>query len=323
MARSFRVALAVGLVLLTSLGVTLSRTSAQQQQQPATSVIRQTVTFIDVKFTKADKVWDSKGTGFFVFYPDKRLGENRGFVYLVTNRHVVQPQIDEGHIYPIISTDIRLNLRKKQNGKLSEDSALPPSARWHFPADEAVDLAAMAYLPNEETYELVYFPISSFVTEDIVKSRGIGEGDSVLFAGYFSQFPGTERIEPIIRQGILAMMPREEMQTTLNKAGWLYLADLHVFNGNSGSPLFVNMGGARNGILSLGGFPYMLIGVVSGYYYENSDLTLTVTTSTITGKLGANSGIALVVPADQVKALLDSSEFQSERDSVVAATQHN
>jgi hypothetical protein len=313
-------AMAIGIVLLSGISVPLLRTRAQQQQ-PATSLIRQTVTFIDVKFTKADKVWDSHGTGFFVFYPDQRLGENRGFVYLVTNRHVAQPEIDEGHIYPVISTHVRLNLRKKQNGQLSEDSALPSSARWHFPADKAVDLAATAYLPNEETYEVVYFPVSSFVTEDVVKSKGIAEGDSVLFAGYFYQFPGTERIEPIIRQGILAMMPREEMQTTLHKTGLLYLADLHVFSGNSGSPLFVNVTGARNGTMILGGFPYMLIGVVSGYYYENSDLTLTVTTNTITGKLGANSGIALVVPADQVKALLDSSEFQSERDSEIAAEQ--
>lgn len=323
MPRSFKIAVAIGCVLISGLNVPLSRTSAQQQQQPPTSLIRQTVTFIDVKFTKADKIWDSHGTGFFVFYPEKRLGENLGFVYLVTNRHVAQPEIDEGHIYPVISTNLRLNLREKQNGELSEDSALPASARWHFPSDDAVDLAAMAILPDEKKYEFVSFPVSSFVTEDVVKTRAIGEGDSVLFAGYFYQFPGTERIEPIIRQGILAMMPREEMQTTLNKAGRLYLADLHVFNGNSGSPLFVNVGGARNGVLNLGGFPYLLIGVVSGYYYENSDLTLTVTTSTITGKLGANSGIALVVPADQVKALLDSSELQSERDNIVAATQHN
>jgi len=70
----------------------------------------------------------------------------------------------------------------------------------------------------------------------------------------------------------------------------------------------------------------MLIGVVSGYYYENSDLTLTIATKTtgmVRGQLQANSGIALVVPADQVKALLDSTELQSERDTAVAAKAHN
>lgn len=323
MFKDYRREIAIGILLLVCLGMRPSPCAAQQT--PATAQIRQTVTFLDVEFTKGGQQWHEQGTGFFVFYPDKRLGESGGFVYLVTNRHVAQPEIDEGQVYPTTSTHVRLNLRKQLNGKLSEDSVLPinSTTHWYFPVDEAVDLAVLPIFPSQEKYDYLTFPISSFVTQKVVETQAIGEGDNVLFAGYFYQFPGMEKIEPIVREGVLALMPREPMQTTLHKNGLLYLADLHVFNGNSGSPLFVNVGGVRNGALTLGGFPYLLIGVVSGYYYENSDLTLTVVTRTITGKLGANSGIALVVPADQLLALLDSSDLQAQRDQAIPQMLHH
>ena len=113
------------------------------------------------------------------------------------------------------------------------------------------------------------------------------------------------------------MIPDEKLETTLKKPGHLYLADVHVFGGNSGSPLMVNLGGFRNsGIIS--GFQYKLLGVISGYYHEDSDLKLTVAT-TLRGKLEQNSGIAMVVPADELKALLDSPALQAARDAEVAS----
>jgi hypothetical protein len=95
------------------------------------------------------------------------------------------------------------------------------------------------------------------------------------------------------------------------------LADIHVFEGNSGAPLFVNVGGYRNGSMVFGGFPYLLLGIVSGYYFEDTDLNLTVATTTLTGKLGANSGIAVVVPTDELKAILERSDLQVLRDQIV------
>src|SRR5579863_4662075 len=157
MLRSLRIALAIGIVVTGSPWGII----AQQEPPTPTALVRQTVTFVDVKFTKDGKPWDSRGTGFFVYYPDERLGENQGFVYLVTNRHVAQPEIEEGQAFPVTSTHIRLNLRKKENGQLSEDAPLPSSAHWHFPTDESIDLAAMAILPNIDKYEYVSFPISS------------------------------------------------------------------------------------------------------------------------------------------------------------------
>ena len=110
------------------------------------------------------------------------------------------------------------------------------------------------------------------------------------------------------------MMPSEKMVTTLDKLGNLYLADVHVFGGNSGSPVFVNTGGARNS--GLGPDHYWLLGIVSGYMNEDADFNLTVAT-TLRGTVRANSGICIVVPIDELKAVLEQPELQKMRDDAI------
>ncbi len=78
--------------------------------------------------------------------------------------------------------------------------------------------------------------------------------------------------------------------------------------------MVVNVGGYRNGSLVMGGFPYLLLGIVSGYYYETADFKLE-TAATLMGEANANSGISIVVPAEQLKALLQSPQLQRLRDS--------
>jgi hypothetical protein len=180
-----------------------------------------------------------------------------------------------------------------------------------------VDLAALPLLPSQDKYDYLSIPVSIFAPRDTVLSQSVSEGDSVVFTGYFFQFPGLRRFQPIIREGILAMMPDEKMQTTLGKPGNLYLADVHVFGGNSGSPLLVNLGGFRNGGI-MGGTNYRLLGVISGFYHEDSNLNLTVAT-TYSGTVEQNSGIAMVVPVDELKTLLDSTAVQARRDAEVSA----
>lgn len=64
------------------------------------------------------------------------------------------------------------------------------------------------------------------------------------------------------------------------------------------------------------GYSYLLLGVVSGYYFEDADFKLTVAT-TLEGTAHANSGISMIVPAYELKALLDSPLCQAWRDSYV------
>jgi hypothetical protein len=271
-----------------------------------------------VSYQDGDHIAKIYGTAFFVFYEDKRAGAGSGFIYLVTNRHMAQPQRN-GQAAVVLQQSLRMNLKKTINGMQSVDAPLPVGlgARWVYPIDEAVDLAVLPVMPDQMIFDYEPIPFSMFATKDVVEQRKITEGDSVLFTGFFYQLPGQKMIEPIVRQGVLAMLPDEDMTTTLGKPGRLYLADVHVFGGNSGSPLFVNVGGYRNGMIMAGGFPYMLLGVVSGYFYEGQDFTFQVAT-TLSGKANANSGISMVVPADELKKLLDSPELKAQRDAVIA-----
>ena len=148
------------------------------------------------------------------------------------------------------------------------------------------------------------------------KAGEVGVGDSVTFAGYFSSFPGQIRIQPIVRQGVIAMLPEEKLPTTLHKPGRLFLADLHAFHGNSGSPVFVNEGGFRRGVIVVED-RYMLLGVLSGYYPESAGFSVPAAT-VLTGEVRDNSGIATIVPADELTKLLDSDELRADRDSQVA-----
>jgi len=295
--------------------------SIQVQAQPAARHLwlRKVVAFLTVECQDGNQVVPVRGTAFFVSVEDKRLGDKRGFTYLVTNRHMTLPEKD-GQPLSIRKISLRLNLKAPIGGSHSEEVVLPLEGgmRWYFPTDASVDLAVMPLHLAEERYDYVSVPDYIFATTDTFEWYGIGEGQEVLFAGFFYQFPGQKRIEPIIRQGVLAMVPDEEITTTLHRPGRLYLADVHVFGGNSGAPLFAkgafrgrDLGGGK---FSTGSFP--LLGVVSGYIYETQDLHLKVAT-TLTGRANANSGISTIVPADELKALLDSAELRRLRDEQV------
>jgi hypothetical protein len=64
---------------------------------------------------------------------------------------------------------------------------------------------------------------------------------------YFSNFLNMRRVQPIVREGFIAMLPNELIETTLHKPGRVYLADIHVCEGNSGGPLFRVAGTTEQG----------------------------------------------------------------------------
>lgn len=297
-----------------------------KQQVPASSApqpltfgqsLRKSIGFLTVKYLKDGTSMQISGTCFFVRYDDQRLGENRAFLYLVTNRHMAAPGVESGESYAVQQVFVKLNLRNPVAGKESEEANIPlgGGVRWIFPTDESVDLAVLSVGPDQNRYDYLNIPSSILATKDQMSTNNIDVGDNVVFAGYFVQFPGQKRIQPVVRQGVLSMMPDELMETTLRKPGHLFLADVHTFHGNSGSPMFVNVGGLRNGSLTAG-YSYLLLGVVSGYYLEDADFKLTVAT-TLEGTIHGNSGISIIVPAYELKALLDSPQLQSMRDDVV------
>jgi hypothetical protein len=285
--------------------------------------LRKIVVFIKLSCEENGKLWDVRGTGFFVGYNDSRLPAGKTwFVYLVTNKHVALCWNENGEPMAVHSISVFFNLNKEENGTFVKEVVLNPSGNvpWVLPDDDSVDLAAIPMVPNRQNVDMLYIGTEAFATTDILKKNNISEGEPVFFAGFFYQFPGTKRISPIIRQGIIAMMPDEKIPF-VNTPERLYLADVHAFGGNSGSPAFINLAGLHNGGLALGVPDYKLIGVVNGLMTEDENFNLKLT-QTLRGKLAANSGVSTIIPADELKALINGSKLQALRDRTVLVVTH-
>jgi len=282
--------------------------------------VRKSVVFLQLKCRKGNQEYDVRGTGFFVSYPGPRLGNDWQFIYLVTNRHVALCWDDSGAPMTVESISIRLNRRNGTDDDSAVDLPLSAggNAPWFLPADNSIDLALLPGVPDQNTYDFMVVPSSIFAGKDFLKENRITEGEPVFFAGFFYQFPGVTRMEPIVRQGIIAMMPHDRIPY-VNARENLYLADLHVFGGNSGSPAFIDLGVFHEGSVRIG-LDYRLLGVVNGDVTEDQNFNLELTT-TLTGTQKANSGISTIVPADDLKALLEDPRLQALRDSAVAREQ--
>jgi hypothetical protein len=214
---------------------------------------------------------------------------------------------------------IRLNRRQVEGDSIAQDLLLNPfgNVPWILPQDDSVDLAILPILPDINTFDFKVIPISILIGKAELAKQEITEGEPVFFAGFFYQFPGAKRMEPIVRQGIIAMMPQDKVPF-VGTAQKVYLADLHVFGGNSGSPAFINLSGFHRGGMIIGSDNYRLLGVINGEVSEDQNFNLEFTT-TLKGIGKGNSGVSTLVPSDELKALLDDPRLQKLRDDVVKA----
>jgi hypothetical protein len=309
--------------------ITSSSAPTPVKPLPFTDQLKKTIVFLRVVYNKPDgSAWQMSGTGFLVVYSDERLGQGQGFIYLVTNRHMVVPGVEVGQHYPINQFYIRGNVKVNPDSPNSLTKSVEEDLHyernggsWYFPKDSSVDLAVTG-INLSKRLDYMPIPVSLIATKDIIQARQIAPGDQVVFAGYFYQFPGTERVQPIVRQGILAMLPDEPVPTPLaQQPGHVYLVDAHAFHGNSGSPIFVNTGGIRGGMI--GGVSYSLLGIVSGYYPESETNFSVPAARVLTQEVHDNSGITVVVPGDELKALLESPEIQRDRDKGIESIRNS
>ena len=203
-------------------------------------------------------------TGFIVSIPETRLpGNNLVLPYLVTNRHVAKAIMPDASGNPISHTihhmEAIINLKTAVNGTKVHAIDLPPGGtfHWHFPADASVDLAVLPFALND-TYDVTPLSPGLFFTEDLWEKFRIVPGDKVMTCGYFVHYAGAHQFQPIVREGSLAMVPDDSMSVPIGGTAKVYLADLHIIPGNSGSPLFLAPAHTLGGLVTdaQGGSPY-------------------------------------------------------------------
>ncbi len=254
------------------------------------------------------------GTGFLVTVPEPRIGKDDSFEYFVTNKHVSQPGIEDGKVCDVLGYSITFNHHGDTIHMQTESVAA--NVTWYYSSDLAVDIAVLPVSLTLSDWDIEFIPVSLFVTPEMVRGNEIAEGDPVTFAGLFVQYTGSRKVEPIVRSGSIAMLPDDPIPATLKRPAHVYLADAHAFSGNSGSPMFVDINKFKTGI----GYDYRLLGVVAGEVHEQNDFTLQITAS-INGSVNENSDISVVVPAAEVRTILESDTVKKLRDDYVAAKQ--
>lgn len=285
--------------------VPLQQKTPTAPTEPAERQIRKAVTFITMHCLRGTQLVTTQGTGFFIQVADSRLPADTSFVYLVTNRHVAMCWDDDRKPMQVQALSIRMNMKDGPSQELTSVGNLP----WILPTKDSVDLAVVPLALDPTKFDYRTIPDSVFVTNEVVKKESPSEGLKILFSGFFYQVPGVTHVEPILREGIIAMMPDEDLQTTTGKMGKLYLGEVHAFHGNSGSPAFVD-------VRRTFGYDYRLLGIVSGGYGEGEQNALLLETP-LASKPG-NSGIAVIVPASELRALLDEPAAVALRDAEIA-----
>jgi hypothetical protein len=176
------------------------------KELPFTKQLRKTVAFIELVCKSGQDTFKVRGTGFFLLYPEKRLGEKMGFTYLVTNRHVAQCWDDDYHPMQVQSISVRVNLTTGSFATVPLKGSGNGNVNWIYPSDESSDLALFPLPFDQNKVDFLPIPVDVLASDDAMRDE-IFEGDKIVFSGFFYQFPGERRMQPIIREGILAMMP--------------------------------------------------------------------------------------------------------------------
>ncbi len=175
---------------------------------------------------------------------------------------------------------------------------------------------------DSKVYEYKTIQTDLFATKELLAREHVNENDEVIFAGLFAWNPGAKKNYPIVRHGKLARLSEERIPLDRNdplKTTEVHLTDVMSFGGNSGSPVFLRIGGIREGAAnSLSGYSYYLLGVMQGFFPEGMNVTVEVVQ--LKGEAAQNSGIAAVIPAQKIIDLLESPRGQAFGERVAAAS---
>jgi hypothetical protein len=246
------------------------------------------------------------GTAFFVAVPAEKVADAH-FTHLVTARHCIRKATETGD-----ALVLRLNLRDGGT-TVANITDLP----WHFPKNDASDVAVSAALPAGDLSQsgIAYrtIPRSMFLTDEEITDKDIGVGDELLCTGLFFRHVGRKKNQPIVRSGIIAAMPGESLTDGESGLDYeAYLAEVRSIGGLSGSPVFVRLGPGRTagGVTLLGSPTYFLLGIIRGHWPRGQVNSADFGPSEFES---LNTGIAIVTPIADALTVLEGDDFVRER----------
>jgi S1-C subfamily serine protease len=238
--------------------------------------------------------WEPVATGFLYGEPTgkkDKAGSTLYSVFLVTNRHVFAGSSE---------LSLRFNPANGQPAKAYTLSLFDANKKpiWYTPSDTQIDVAVILVNTDyllKDGITPTFFAADLF-TADLVRAKemGVSEGDGVFVLGFPAQLSGGDRNYVVVRQGVIA-----RISDTLVGSRKTFVIDTFIFPGNSGGPVVLkpemqSITGTKNQNQAV------LIGLVSSFQtYQETAVSLQTGRPRIIFE--ENSGLANVVPVDQIK----------------------
>ena len=229
------------------------------------------------------------GTGFLYSHSTSQFGsQSQTFIFLVTNRHVAEAsanlhvrfngtEIAAPAIYPLPSS--------------GSDVVMPWT--FHAKADVAALMVKADQLEESGVLISCFRSDSHVIDRDAANSIGVSEGDGVFILGFPLGIAGENRNDVIVRHGVLS-----RIQAWLRNDQDEFWIDSSIYPGNSGGPVLTKpeMGAIEGTKVNRN---CQLIGMVSSYL-PFKDVAISTQTGRTRVTFEENSGLAVVVPVDQV-----------------------
>lgn len=226
------------------------------------------------------------GTGFLVQVPSCIEGQN--YVFLVTNKHVVDDPKKETRLsfhlkdeagYPLLGEVFNVNIQEFLHGYYASESAEIDLAVLNV--SEFLDLAKLRTGKAVNTKHLTMEMFSDYEEDDLVPNQRI------LFIGYPNDRYDHKNYLPILRGGIIASIPKVDFEGRPQ-----VLVDAQVFQGSSGSPVFASIAGT-----------WKLIGVIFQAMVRNNEVQIVETAQqAVTQEM---LGIGMIIKSTELIKLLE------------------
>ena len=269
------------------------------------------------------------GSGFFVEHRG-RLATN---TYFVTAGHVASNLLDHFREKPSLELRVRSgDIAPKAMGLRISLCPQEGHAYWLRHPSPAVDLAAFPVsLPENDKKEQGICPVvwdSSreksltvgftvptdapyLLTQPFLDAYEVVPGREVVMLGAIAHLQGNladpKEFLVSYRRGIISAMPSCDLWFSFGGYTRMFIVDCPVLPGDSGGPVFVSVGETLAGGQVIGGTPHLL-GVAVSALDARKLLSGEGASSHLVGE---NSGLSLVVPAEQLAELLEDAEIRS------------